>query len=209
MNHLLRAKLVRLLTSECLTRPAWDEYFMMMAVVASLRSHDAQTKHGCVIVKNNRILATGYNGFPRGMDDSSLPTVRPAKYPYMYHSEVNAVANCLIRPEGATAYVTGPPCNDCLVSMWQHGITKVIYYVGHGTFDAVYDEVVRNKFLADTGMILQEYRVEPNDETNQPSRGLAGAANECRDGMLAGFRARIIAGRERMRELIRRNPPAA
>ena len=56
------------------------------------RSHDAQTQHGCVITDaNHRIVGVGYNGFPRGLDDSSLPTTRPEKYHWMIHAEINAL----------------------------------------------------------------------------------------------------------------------
>ncbi len=136
-----------------MSRPSWDEYFLEMASTASLRSHDAETKHGCVIVKDSMVIGTGYNGFPRGMDDDSLPNTRPDKYPWMSHSEVNAVANCVIRPVDTTAYVTGKPCNACLLSLWQHGIIKVVHIDGHGTFDEKANcPKWREKFLGDTGM---------------------------------------------------------
>ena len=48
-------------------RPDWDQYFMAMAHLASVRSHDEQTQVGCVIVNNkNHIISVGYNGFPAG-----------------------------------------------------------------------------------------------------------------------------------------------
>ena len=56
-------------------RPEWDDYFLGIAQVVAQRSHDAQTQHGCVITDaNHRIIGVGYNGFPRGMDDSSHKT---------------------------------------------------------------------------------------------------------------------------------------
>src|SRR5690606_4098459 len=59
-----------------------------------------------------------------------LPNLRPDKYPFMIHSEHNAILNCAkngISTDGATAYITGPPCCDCLQYMYQSGI-KAIYF---------------------------------------------------------------------------------
>jgi dCMP deaminase len=115
-------------------RPNWQDYFIGLAKLASQRSHDIQTQHGCVVAdKNNRILGIGYNGFPRGMNDSVLPNTRPAKYDWMIHSEVNAVNNCIIRPEGAIAYITGEPCNPCIMHLWQNGVGTVVYDNKHGS----------------------------------------------------------------------------
>lgn len=125
-------------------RPSWNNYFLNIAFLASQRSHDIHTQHGCVITdQDNRILSIGYNGFPRGGKDDELPTNRPAsnsiedynnsKYPWMFHAEENAVANCPIRPDGATAYVTGQCCNHCIYTLWQHGIKKVVMANRHGS----------------------------------------------------------------------------
>jgi len=112
-------------------RPSWDEYFMEMAFVASKRSHDPQTKHGALIVnKHNIIMGIGYNGFPKGCDESKLCNSRPGKYLLMTHSEENAVFNCLVKtkPEDeARCYVTGPPCLNCLRVLHQNNIHHVIY----------------------------------------------------------------------------------
>ncbi|MEX0596066.1 MAG: hypothetical protein WD512_06150, partial [Candidatus Paceibacterota bacterium] len=117
-----------------MNRPSWHEYFLGLARVVSLRSHDTQTQHGCVITDfNHRILGVGYNGFPKGLDDNKLPNTRPNKYPWMIHAERNALSNCVIRPDNGIAYVTGQCCNDCIMALWQEGITKVYMQNGHGT----------------------------------------------------------------------------
>ena len=128
-----------------MSRPSWDVYFLNLAKVISERSHDPHTKHGCLIVKDNRPLGFGYNGFPKGMDDESLPLTRPEKYPWMIHSEINALASCEHRPIGATAYITGPPCHNCLITMYQFGITKIV----HGNLKAkmIDEEQERNKSI--------------------------------------------------------------
>ena len=115
-------------------RPEWTDYFLGLAKVVSQRSHDIHTQHGCVITdRQNRILGVGYNGFPKGMDDSVLPTSRPEKYAWMIHAERNALSNCVIRPDDGIAYVTGQCCNDCIMALWQEGIKEVHMIDGHGT----------------------------------------------------------------------------
>jgi dCMP deaminase len=128
-----------------MTRPSWTNYFLGLAKVVSQRSHDVHTQHGCVITdSNNRILGVGYNGFPRGLDDSLLPTSRPEKYPWMVHSERNALSNCVVRPDNGIAYVTGQCCNDCIMALWQEGVTKVIMVDSHGTH--LFDEEAQKRF---------------------------------------------------------------
>ncbi len=108
-------------------KDSWDNYFLDLAIQISKRSPDSQTKHGCVIVQNKKIIGTGYNGFIHGVDDSQLPTIRPAKYPFMIHSELNAILNCILPPIGATAYITGKPCLHCFQCLYQAGISEIIY----------------------------------------------------------------------------------
>lgn len=115
-------------------RPSWNDYFLGLAKVASRRSHDIHTQHGCVITdRSNRILGTGYNGFPSGLEHSKLPLTRPEKYSWMMHSERNALSNCIIRPDNGIAYVTGQCCNDCIMALWQAGVRKVIMIDDHGS----------------------------------------------------------------------------
>jgi dCMP deaminase len=126
-------------------RPSWANYFLGLAKVISQRSHDIHTKHGCVITdQNNRILGVGYNGFPRGLDDSRLPTSRPEKYPWMVHSERNALSNCVVRPDNGIAYVTGQCCNDCTIALWQEGIRTIYMIDDHGTH--LFDEEAKKRF---------------------------------------------------------------
>lgn len=145
-----------------IVRPGFSDYFMALAVLASKRSHDMQTQHGCVITDDsNRILSIGYNGFPRGVDDSSLPNLRPDKYTWMVHAERNALANCVIRPDGGTAYVTGQCCLDCGVALWQHGIKKIFMIDGYGTM--LFDEKMKNDwntFVSQTKVGV--FKVKPN-----------------------------------------------
>ena len=143
------------------SRPDWDQYFLCLAFVARVRSHDPDTQHGCILcTPDNHVLSVGYNGFPRGMDDNLLPITRPEKYRWMAHAESNSLANCPVRPTGCTAYVTGESCLPCLMALWQHGVVKVVQAAWHGSH--VIDEPAaepdererREVFLEQTGMVV-------------------------------------------------------
>lgn len=108
----------------------WDNIFFSEAVLWSRRSHDSETQCGCVLVKNKTVIATGYNGFMRDINDSALPNTRPEKYPFMIHAEANAVYNCAREGKstlGARAYITAPPCTTCLQMLWQCGIHEIYF----------------------------------------------------------------------------------
>lgn len=107
-------------------RLSWNSYFFKLCYLVSERSPDAQTKHGAVIVdKENRIISTGYNGFPAGGPDSLLPNLRPAKYPYMVHAEMNALISSRCDVRDFSIYVTGFPCKSCLLHLVSAGIRKI------------------------------------------------------------------------------------
>jgi dCMP deaminase len=144
-------------------RPPWEEIYLAMAFVMSRRSHDDETRHGCIIAdREHRVLGAGFNGFPRGLRDAELPARRPEKYAWMVHSERNAVSNCTLRPDGATAYVTGEPCNDCLMHLWQNGVRRVVYARRHGSYliDGAARRV-RETFLEMSGMAFESYEPQP------------------------------------------------
>lgn len=105
----------------------WDKYFIGMACYVAMRSKDAETKNGAVVVDGitNTIIGTGYNGFPRGLVDAELPSTRPEKYQYMIHSEINAMVNRDCR--GGILYCTMEPCEDCAMMAIQAGIVEIIY----------------------------------------------------------------------------------
>jgi dCMP deaminase len=147
-----------------MSRPSWTDYFLGLAKVVSQRSHDIHTKHGCVITDNNhRILGVGYNGFPRGMIDENLPTSRPDKYHWMIHSEINALSNCVVRPDNGIAYVTGQCCNNCIISLWQEGVSTVYMIDDHGT--KLFDEEAKKRFDTFVKMSgIKIHYVEPNLE---------------------------------------------
>jgi dCMP deaminase len=117
------------------TRPSWDEYFLNIARVVSERSHDIHTKHGCVLTLDNRIIGTGYNAWPAGVDWGKEFLDRPLKYePGVFlHAEINALANRTTSDRGFTAYITGQPCINCLVNLGQNGVSRLVYPKGYSS----------------------------------------------------------------------------
>ncbi len=112
----------------------WDEYFMGVALLAAQRSKDPSTQVGaCIVDSNNRILSTGYNGFPQGCSDEEFPWNRDeaegeTKYPFVVHAELNAVLNAQGKSLiGAKLYVGLFPCNECAKAIIQSGIREVVY----------------------------------------------------------------------------------
>lgn len=112
---------------------SWDEYFMGIAFLSALRSKDPVTQVGACIVKNNKIIGIGYNGFPKGSSDDELSwdkigDILDTKYPYVVHAELNAILNSIKDIEDSTLYVTHYPCNECSKAIAQSGIKKVVYF---------------------------------------------------------------------------------
>ena len=113
----------------------WDEYFMGVAMLAAKRSKDPSTQVGaCIVDDNNRILSTGYNGFPMGCSDDEYPWAREGeeanatKYPFVVHAELNAILNNRGKNlVGARIYVALFPCNECAKAIIQSGIKEVVY----------------------------------------------------------------------------------
>ena len=111
----------------------WAQYFMGIAVLSSERSKDPNTRVGaCIVNDENKILSMGYNGAPIGFSDDVMPWAREGanldtKYPYVCHSELNAILNCPTSVKGARVYVTLFPCNECAKAIIQAGIKEVVY----------------------------------------------------------------------------------
>lgn len=140
-------------------RISLDEAMMLKAISASRRSPDAQTQVGAVITKEDRILSTGYNGYPRDIDYSDLPSTRPEKYPWFIHAEMNAIAWCEIRPVDCTLYCTHSCCNNCLFHGWQNGITEFVEGSRTTSLRTNYskeDYLIRELFILKTGVTVRQ-----------------------------------------------------
>jgi dCMP deaminase len=108
---------------------SWEEYFMTLAIVASLKSKDPSTQVGAVIVDNRskKVISAGYNGFPRNLDDDKVPQTRPEKYLYVVHAELNAILHAERDLTGCSLYVSVFPCSECMKAVIQTGIKDVVY----------------------------------------------------------------------------------
>jgi len=118
----------------------WDDYFMALSFLSAQRSKDPNKQVGaCIVSQANIILSIGYNGFPRGIADESLPWAKKSiqgepldtKYPYVCHAEANAILNANTnKMSGAKIFVTMFPCNECAKLIIQSGIREVSYCEG-------------------------------------------------------------------------------
>lgn len=113
----------------------WDRRFLDLAAAIARWSKDPSTQVGCVVVGEDReIRSTGFNGFPRGIEDREDRLAdRDQKYPLICHAEENAIMHAArigVSLKGCVAYVTWVPCPRCARSLIQSGIREVVYPVG-------------------------------------------------------------------------------
>jgi len=108
----------------------WHQRFLSLADSIATWSKDPSRGVGAVIVSPMRqVLATGYNGLPRGFEDNDERLQRPVKYDLIVHAEMNAIIQCArngVSPVGATMYSSFSPCIHCSLTIVQAGITKVV-----------------------------------------------------------------------------------
>jgi dCMP deaminase len=116
------------LTNQNNDRLGWDEYFMSIALLASQRSPCKRLHVGSTIVKDNRLISMGYNGFIPGAPHISR--VKEDHEQSIIHSEINAIADCAKRGASlanAKIYVTHYPCINCFRSIAACGIKEIVY----------------------------------------------------------------------------------
>ena len=109
-------------------RPTWDEYFKKIVLATKERSPCERLQVGCLLVRDNRIISQGYNGFLPGCPHNSI--VRDNHEQATIHAEQNAIADCAKRGsscEGATAYITHYPCVICMRILCASGIKHIKY----------------------------------------------------------------------------------
>ena len=113
-------------------RLKWNEYFMGLAILAKQRSACSRLKVGCVIVKDNRIVCMGYNGFLPGAPHCSR--IRDNHEQSTVHAEVNAVSDAASRGvslKGSTAYITHYPCLNCFKTLVSAHVNKIYYHTDY------------------------------------------------------------------------------
>ncbi|MDD5650485.1 MAG: cytidine/deoxycytidylate deaminase family protein [Candidatus Nanoarchaeia archaeon] len=154
-----------------MSRPNWDEYFMLTVDTIGLRATCDRGKSGCVITKNNRILVTGYVGAPSGFPDCSevghlLETVvhqdgtKSEHCHRTIHAEMNAIlqaAHIGVSLKGGTLYCTMTPCMRCAMSIVQVGIARVVckqkYHQGAASEDVFKQAGIEVTFLNESVVV--------------------------------------------------------
>ncbi len=106
----------------------WDRFFLQVAEKVSTCSKDPSTQVGAVLVdEHKRIVSTGYNGFPKGVnDDPTIYADRAVKHQRILHAEANSLL--FAQRQGVALYVTHSPCCQCMAMAIQHGVKKIHWY---------------------------------------------------------------------------------
>lgn len=146
------------LAKEKTSRLEWDEYFMSIAVLASCRSPCQRLNVGSVIVKNNRIISMGYNGYIPGAVHVSR--VKDDHEQSIIHSEINAITDCARRGaslDGAKIYITHYPCINCFRSIAASNIKEIIYLNDYKNDDIV------EALALDSGIVIRKFNTVAND----------------------------------------------
>ena len=123
-------------------RPLWDDYFMELAKLVATRSTCLRHAVGAILVRDKRILATGYNGAPRGLahcleigclrDKLKIPSGTRAEICRAIHAEQNALIQCAVygvRSEGSMIYTTHEPCSVCCKLLISAGVKRIVFDV--------------------------------------------------------------------------------
>ena len=142
-------------------RPSWPEYFMAITKLVASRSTCLRRHVGAILVKDKRILATGYNGAPSGIkhceevgclrDNTSVPSGERHELCRGLHAEQNLIIQAAyhgIQIKGSILYCTNKPCVICTKMIINSGITKIFYEEG-------YDDPLSDQMLAEAGLELE------------------------------------------------------
>jgi dCMP deaminase len=138
----------------------WDFRFLQLAETVASWSKDPSRKVGSVIVDSKRrVLSLGYYGFPRGVSDyPQRYNDRELKLKLVCHAERNALDNSPGSVEGATLYATLFPCNECVKSIIQRGITKVVTFTPDPAKNSLFFLPVSRTMLSESGVDLIQYQ---------------------------------------------------
>lgn len=139
-------------------RLRWHHRFLELADSIARWSKDPSRGVGAIIVTPSRqIVATGYNGLPRGVEDRPDRLERPAKYDLVVHAEMNAIVQCARNgtpPSGCTLYSTFSPCVHCTLAIIQCGIAAVVTRRVVGVGDAHWAEsIAKSRSLLDEAKV--------------------------------------------------------
>ena len=150
-------------------RPDYDEYFMEMAFLISRRSTCLRRRVGAVIVKDKRVLSTGYNGSPKGTkhceelgcirEQMHVPSGTRHELCRGVHAEQNAIVQAAyfgVSVNESTIYTTTYPCSMCAKILINAGIKEVVYAEG-------YVDDLSKKLFSETNIIVREYKPQEHE----------------------------------------------
>ena len=148
---------------------SWDQYFMGIAKLSSMRSKDPNTSVGaCIVDTDNKILSVGYNGMPHGCSDDEYPWEREGddplttKYLFVCHAELNALLNYTgTHLNGARIYTTLFPCNECTKALIQSGIKEVIYL--EDKYANTPSVMAAKRMMKSAGITYRQHQTAGND----------------------------------------------
>lgn len=112
-------------------RPSWNKYFKELVLVTAKRSSCKRLHVGCILVKDNRIISQGYNGYLPGCPHEQK--IRDGHEIATVHAEQNAVTDCAKRgvsSKDCIAYITHYPCLNCMKILCAAGIKEIYYILG-------------------------------------------------------------------------------
>ena len=143
----------------------WHSRFIKLAREVSKWSLDPSTQVGCILVRDKRVISTGYNGFPKNIsDDLNRLIDREQKYEITVHAEVNAVTTAALHgvsTEGAAAYVTFNPCSRCAAVLINAGINAIYIDAASQVPDRwLQNFILASKILAEAG--IECHTIDPN-----------------------------------------------
>jgi dCMP deaminase len=154
---------------EKMKRPNWEEYFMDIARLVSTRSTCTRRHVGAVLVKDKRILATGYNGAPTGLahcedigclrEQQNIPSGQRHELCRGLHAEQNAIIQSAfhgISIQKSTLYCTTLPCSICFKMLLNAGIQKIVYNEG-------YADELTTSFLQESAITILKFTSERDD----------------------------------------------
>ena len=158
-------------------RPSWDEYFSRIAIEVSKRSTCLRRQVGAILVRDKRILATGYNGAPRGVEhcetrgclreERAVPSGERHELCRGLHAEMNTLIQAAehgIRVEGATLYSTTFPCSLCAKMVINAGIRRIVAQTD-------YADPIGKELLAEAGVTVDVFDFELHRTTEFPLSG--------------------------------------
>ncbi|MCD8491041.1 MAG: cytidine/deoxycytidylate deaminase family protein [Geovibrio sp.] len=144
-------------------RPNWDQYFIEITNIAKQRSTCLRRQVGALLVKDNHILATGYNGVPAGVTHCeaagclrqklNVPSGQRHELCRGLHAEQNAILQAAyhgVPIKGATLYCNTKPCSICTKMIINAGIVRIVY-------ELYYEDALADEILAETNIIVEQF----------------------------------------------------